>query len=76
MSRFAIRQIGANVEAAAGIPEGCELCGHCTVLRQTGGEHAILPCRGPARDRSSVLARGDAVPTPPRAQDSPSTIKA
>lgn len=48
MSTFEIVQIGNDIEPAAGIPEGCELCGHCRMLRATLAEGTPLPC-GAAR---------------------------
>jgi len=44
MSRFEIFQIGEDVEPAAGIPEGCEICGHCRMLRGTLPVGTSLPC--------------------------------
>lgn len=44
MSRFEIVEIGEETDPFAGIPEGCELCGHCRVLRQTLGRAVPLPC--------------------------------
>lgn len=46
MSRFTIEQIGDDVEPTAGIPDGCDVCGHCTVLKEVFGALASTPCRG------------------------------
>jgi hypothetical protein len=35
MSLFDIREIGSEIEAAAGVLDGCDLCGHCMVLRRS-----------------------------------------
>jgi hypothetical protein len=62
MSRFEILQIGEDIEPAAGIPEGCELCGHCRMLRGVLPDGAPLPCGAAApydtrRERRSQLNR-------------------
>ena len=44
MSPFEIFQIGQDIEPTAGIPEGCDLCGHCRMLRGALAEGAPLPC--------------------------------
>lgn len=44
MNLFEIREIGEEVEATAGVLEGCELCGHCLVMRRSAGPRAALPC--------------------------------
>jgi hypothetical protein len=44
MSPFEILQIGEDIEPTAGIPEGCELCGHCRMLRRTLPEGTPLSC--------------------------------
>jgi hypothetical protein len=46
MSAFEILQIGEDVEPTAGIPEGCDLCGHCRMLRHTQPAGHPLPCGG------------------------------
>jgi hypothetical protein len=58
MSRFEILQIGEDVEPTAGIPEGCEICGHCRMLRHTLPDGAPLPCGGTAgRERRPPSVR-------------------
>lgn len=64
MSRFEIVEIGAAIEPTAGIPEGCELCGHCLVLRSTLGEGAALPC-GAASGLAGRLHPVDRAPGDP-----------
>lgn len=61
MSRFTIEQIGHDLEPTAGIPDGCDICGHCTVLREVFGAQAATPCRGgvirgPGAQDAPVLA--------------------
>lgn len=53
MSGFRILQIGDDIDPAAGIPEGCDLCGHCRFLRHSSAGGTPLPCGGrvsPSRD--------------------------
>lgn len=51
MSLFEILQIGEDVEPTAGIPEGCELCGHCRMMRGILPEGTPLPCGATRRER-------------------------
>lgn len=53
MSRFEILEIGEELDGAAGVPEGCELCGHCIVMRHTLAAGSPLPCGGVARGAGS-----------------------
>lgn len=46
MSVFEILEIGEDVEATEGLPDGCDLCGHCIMLRQTLAAGSMLPCGG------------------------------
>lgn len=46
MSRFEILQIGEDIEPSTGIPEGCDLCGHCRMLRRASPDGPGPACGG------------------------------
>jgi len=49
MSLFDIREIGLEVEATAGVLDGCELCGQCLVLRRSFSSRAASRCHAAGR---------------------------
>lgn len=49
MSPFTIVQIGEDVQATDGLPDGCDLCGHCRMLRGTLPAGSLLPCGASVR---------------------------
>lgn len=61
MIRFEIRQIGGDVEPTAGIPDGCELCGHCGGRRRVLGERAA-GCGATVVRASPITLQPEAVP--------------
>lgn len=48
---FEIEEIGAEVAANAGLPDGCDLCGHCRVmwLMANAGRRVAFACGGRGR---------------------------
>lgn len=67
MSPFEILQIGEDVEPAAGIPEGCELCGHCRMMRGIVPDGTPLPC--------GAVTRRERRPRPVRVSERPQTTQ-
>lgn len=65
MKLFDIREIGIEIEATAGTLDGCDLCGHCRVLRRSLGARAASGCH--AADEPTpldVLLHRETAPSP------------
>lgn len=57
MSLFGIVQIGEDIEPTWGVPEGCDLCGHCRVLSDARSQGAPLPCGAASASTEPLVNR-------------------
>lgn len=49
-SSFDIQEIGVELGPAEGLPDGCDLCGHCRMLAQMKSSRRLaIPCGGGRR---------------------------
>lgn len=59
MNTFDILQIGEEAEPTDGLPDGCDLCGHCRMLRHILAEGAPLPCGAAHRASRAAATSSD-----------------